>query len=427
MSFSSRFEHTHIVGGSGHGKTQLLQMMILRDIERLVDGEGATIIVIDSQGDLLKNIMSLGSIRRLSERLVLIDPTDIDNPPALNLFDFGLERLDRYSALEREKLLNGAIALYEYLFGALLGAELTQKQGVIFRYLGRLMMAVPGATIRTLMSFMEDPETTRRYLAALDGTSRHFFESQFFSKAFDNTRQQILTRLWGVLSNAVLDRMFSSERNNLDLFESMNRGGLILINTAKDLLKQDGCEILGRFFIALITQAAQERAAIAAERRRSTFVYIDEAQDYFDESIGQLFNQARKYKVGLIIAHQNLDQFDQKLRAAVLASTSIKLVGGLSAKDAAIFAKEMNCEPEFLQNMRKARDSTQFACFVRNQTRQPVCLTVAFGQMEKQQKLTTDELENVLAENRRRYSAAGERISLPERAEGNRLSQPDFL
>jgi hypothetical protein len=221
--------------------------------------------------------------------------------------------------------------------------------------------------------------------------------------------------------------MFSSERNKLDLFDSMNKGGLILINTAKDLLKQDGCEILGRFFIALITQAAQERAAIAAERRRSTFVYIDEAQDYFDESIGQLFNQARKYKVGLIIAHQNLDQFDQKLRAAVLASTSIKLVGGLSAKDAGIFAKEMNCEPEFLQNMRKARDSTQFACFVRNQTRQPVCLTVAFGQMERQQKLTTEELENVLAENRRRYSAAGERISLPERAEGNRLSQPDFL
>src|SRR5512132_648029 len=64
---------------------------------------------------------------------------------------------------------------------------------------------------------------------------------------------------------------------------------------------------------------------------------------------------------GLIIAHQNLDQFDQKLRATVLSSTSIKLVGGVSAKDAGVFAKEMNCEPEFLQNMRKGRGSTQFA------------------------------------------------------------------
>jgi hypothetical protein len=201
-----------------------LQQMILKDLNKLVEGQGS-IIVIDSQGDLLRNIVSLAAMTRLSERLVLIDPTDIDNPPALNLFDFGLERLTRYSRLEREKLLNGAIALYEYLFGALLGAELTQKQGVIFRYLARLLMTVPGATIRTLMGFMEDPQTTRPYLSRLDPTSQHFFQTQFFSKAFDNTRQQILTRLWGVLSNAVLERMFSNDRNKLDLFDAMNRGG----------------------------------------------------------------------------------------------------------------------------------------------------------------------------------------------------------
>jgi hypothetical protein len=97
MPFSARFEHTHIVAGSGHGKTQLLQQMILKDLNKLAEGQGS-VVVIDSQGDLLRNIVTL------SERLVLIDPTDIDHPPALNLFDFGLERLTRYSRLEREKL-----------------------------------------------------------------------------------------------------------------------------------------------------------------------------------------------------------------------------------------------------------------------------------------------------------------------------------
>jgi hypothetical protein len=73
------------------------------------------------------------------------------------------------------------------------------------------------------MGFMEDPQTTRPYLSRLDPTSQHFFQTQFFSKAFDDTRQQILTRLWGVLSNAVLERMFSDDRNKLDLFDAMNR------------------------------------------------------------------------------------------------------------------------------------------------------------------------------------------------------------
>src|SRR5918999_5056568 len=104
----------------------------------------------------------------MSDRLVFIDPNEIEYPAALNLFDFGLERLIRYNAVEREKLVNGAIALYEYLFGALLGAELTQRQGVIFRFLARLMMTVRGATIHTLMQFMDDPNATRPHLHKLD-------------------------------------------------------------------------------------------------------------------------------------------------------------------------------------------------------------------------------------------------------------------
>ena len=79
------------------------------------------------------------------------------------------------------------------------------------------------------------------------------------------------------------------------------------------------------------------------------------------------------------LRHQNLSQFESSLRGTVMASTSIKMVGGLSAKDAGAFAKEMCCEPEFLQGMRKRRDHTEFACFVRNHTEHPIPLTVPFG------------------------------------------------
>lgn len=409
IPFASRFEHTHILGGSGHGKTQLLQQLILRDLAQLRAGRGS-IIVIDSQGDMIRTITHLAEFSpsaedSLADKLVLIDPNDIAYPPCLNLFDFGLDRLDRYSPVEREKLLNGAIALYEYMFGALLGADLTQRQGVIFRYLGRLLMTVPGATIHTLREFMEDPEAARPHFSALEGSARHFFETQFVSEAFKDTRQQILNRLWGILSNAVLERMFSNERNKINLFEAMNSGKIVLINTAKDLLKQDGCAILGRFFIALITQAAQERAAIPADRRRATFLYVDEAQDYFDASIEQLFNQARKYKVGLIVAHQNLGQFERELLASVMASTAIKLAGGMSAKDAAALAKEMRCEPELLQSMRKHPDRTEFACFIKNVTPSPLRLTVPFGMMESRPRLSDPEHEELLGLNRARYAA----------------------
>src|SRR4051812_27985310 len=165
-------------------------MMLSGEIDKL-NRDGALLIVIDSQGDMINKILHMAEMEHLSHRLILIDPTDVENPPALNLFDFGLDRLEKYSPAEQEKLMNGAIFLYEYLFGALLGAELTQKQGVVFRYLARLMMVVPGATIYTLRDFMRNPEEARPYLSRLDDVSRDFFETEFFSSKFDNTRQQI--------------------------------------------------------------------------------------------------------------------------------------------------------------------------------------------------------------------------------------------
>jgi hypothetical protein len=397
------FEHMHLVGGSGHGKTQTLQNLFLSDLAKVKDGE-RSVIVIDSQGDMIHNTLKLEAVGDILDRVVLIYPKDIKYPPALNLFDFGLDRLNSYDAVEKEQLINGAIALYEYVFGALLGAELTARQSVIFRYLARLLMVVPGATVHTLMDFMQEPEAVRAHLSKLDDPiTRRFFETQFFSKAFDDTRQQILTRLWGVLSNRTLARMFESPRNKVNLFEAMNRGSLILIHTAKDLLKQEGCEILGRFFIVLITQAAQERASMTVAERTPTFVYIDEAHDYFDESMETLLNQARKYAVGVIIAHQNLAQFEQKLHSTVMASTSIKMVGGLSAKDAGAFAREMGTEREFLQSMQKEGNTTQFACWVRNFTHTPVCLRVPLGKMDTQPKIHPSVLNALIKRNRHLY------------------------
>jgi hypothetical protein len=403
----TRFEHCHIIGGTGHGKTQLLQHLILQDLDKVAAGE-ASVIVIDSQGDLIRTISRLdlfdpAAASGLADRLVVIDPHDIAFPAALNLFDTDRPRYANYSPVEREKLLNGTIELYEYMFGALLGAELTQKQGVIFRYLARLLLAIPDATIQTLRELMEDGARFRPYMETLPGSARHFFETEFFHPSFRATKQQILKRLWGVLSNPTFERMFSHPRNKVDLFELMNRGSVVLISTAKDLLKQEGSSIFGRFFIAQIAQAATERAVLPSDQRTPTFVYIDEAADYLDHHVEHLVNQARKYRVGLTIAHQNLDQLDPAIRAAVMASTTIKFAGGVSAKDARLLSDDMRCDPEFLQAMSKHRNRTEFATWIKNLTPRAFRVTVPLGSVEALPTLDDAVYEELLDANHGRY------------------------
>ena len=401
---SVRAEHHHIVAGSGHGKTQTLQHFILHDLDAVARGE-ASIVVIDSQSDLIENIAGLQCFapgQPLSDRLIVIDPTDIEYPVALNLFDAGLDRLEDYSPLDREKLTNSILELYDFVLGSLLDAGMTQKQNVIFRYITRLLLYIPYATIHTLRELLEDGgyEKYHPYMDKLEGTARAFFENEFMGREFTATKKQVLRRLYGILENQTFERMFSHPKSKLDLFSEMNAGKVILINTAKDLLKENGTQIFGRFFIALIAQAAQERATLSSQDRLFTTVYVDEAQDYFDHNTAIILSQARKYNIGMVLAHQYMGQLDTKLQEAVFTNTSIKFAGGVSAKDARALAFELRCDASFIESQPKLT----FAAHISGETTNAVSLSIQPGQMEALPRLTEHQRQQQQERMRELYA-----------------------
>ena len=409
-----RFEHCHIIGGTGHGKTQLMQSLIHADLVA-AKRDGRSVVVIDSQGDLINKLSRMALFdpedpESLADRLVVIDPADVEFPASLNLFDAHLDRVSDYRPVDRERVLNGVVELYEVFFGALLGAELTQKQGVIFKYLARLMLTIPGATIHTLMQLMEDGKPFREHMRKLDGSARYFFETEFFHPSFNATKRQILKRLWGVLSTPAFERMFAQKANKLDLFAALNGGKIILINTAKDLLKDEGSQLFGRFFIALLSQAALERSALAEEDRTPTFVYVDEAQEYFDDRVETILTQARKYRVGLTLAHQTLDQLSPRLRSAIHANTSFKCAGGVSNRDARALADELHTSADFIESMRRRPGRTEFAVWLKHRTPNAIRLSVPLGFVEGQPILSENGFETLVAANRERYCGTLDQI-----------------
>jgi hypothetical protein len=82
-----------------------------------------------------------------------------------------------------------------------------------------------------------------------------------------------------------------------------------------------------------------------------------------------------------------------------------------------------------LQSMRKHRDRTEFACFVRNHTPQPIRLTVPLGEMERRPKLTAVQHAALIERNRQRYSYGGaEYEGEADRQTGDDdLGAPDLL
>lgn len=98
---------------------------------------------------------------------------------------------------------------------------------------------------------------------------------------FKQTKEQVIARLWAVLGNRTFLRMFSAPRSKVDVSEEINTPGkVVLINAEKGLLKEEGTELFGRFFLALINQAAAQRSTLAREQRLPCFVYVDECHNY---------------------------------------------------------------------------------------------------------------------------------------------------
>ena len=123
-----RMEHMHVLAGSGHGKTQLLQKLILDDLN-----SDTGFAIIDSQGDLISKLLlceklSPSSNPEIFDKLMIIDASDVEFPTCLNLFALS-DGIENLSMRDKEILANSTVDLYTYIFSSLLGAELTARQG----------------------------------------------------------------------------------------------------------------------------------------------------------------------------------------------------------------------------------------------------------------------------------------------------------
>jgi hypothetical protein len=405
ITYEDRFSHMHVVGGSGAGKTQLLQHLILHDLQ---SEDTPALVIVDSQTDLINKIAHLDLFHpdhgRLKDRLIYITPRDIKSPPALNIFDVNQDRLGRYDEETKEQVTAGVIQTFDYLFNGLLGADLSAKQGVFFRFVARLMLALPEtmgrtATILDFINLMDDAEPYQQAIESLPPIQRNFFERDFKSKTFAQTKEQIRYRLNAILENPTLARLFTSPKTKIDLFTALNSGSIVLVDTAKDFLKGSSSHF-GRIFISLVLQAVLERAALPDHKRKPAFLIVDEAAAYFDSNMDDLLTEARKYKLGCVFAHQFLDQATSSLRSSLAANTSIKMVGGVSTSDARALAPDLRTTPEFILSQPKL----SFAAHIRNVTPHAVSIPVPVGELERQPCLSDNAYERLRESNRLRVS-----------------------
>jgi hypothetical protein len=320
LNAEQRVRHSYIIGTSGTGKSTLLFNLIRQDME---NGQG--IAVFDPHGDLIDKI--LGSIpeHRIHD-VVLIDPGD-------EQFSVGFNILSAHSDLEKNLLASDLVSVFQRLstsWGDQMGSVLNNA---ILAFLE----SSKGGTLADLQRFLIEPAFRNEFLKTVaDSQVLYYWKKAFPQLTGNKSVGPVLTRLSGFLDRKPIRYMVTQRENRLDFADIMDTGKIFLAKLAQGQIGNENAYLLGSFMVSKFQQLAMSRQAQAAATRRDFFCYCDEFHNFITPSMAQILNGARKYRLALILGHQELRQLqrDSEVASAVLSNPYTRICFRVGDDDA---------------------------------------------------------------------------------------------
>lgn len=286
-----RLQHTYIIGASGTGKSTLLLNLIVQDLE-----QGSGFAVLDPHGDLVEEVLARVPDDRAKD-VIVFDPADETHPVALNIFS-------AHSEIEKNLLSSDLVAVFRRLSTSW-GDQMTSVLGnAVLAFLE----SSRGGTIADLRRFLVEPEFRREFLSTVVDPGVCYFWEKEFPLLSGRPQAPLLTRLDAFLRPKIIRQMVSQKDSRIDFGEIMNGGKVFLGKLSQGLIGEENAYLLGSFLVSKFHQIAMSRQELGRENRRPFYLYIDEFHHFITPSMAAILSGARKYGMGLVLAHQDLRQ-----------------------------------------------------------------------------------------------------------------------
>lgn len=300
-----RTRHMHVIGASGTGKSTLLLQIAVQDIQA-----GRGIGLIDPHGDLIDRLLQFVPEDRIDD-VVLVDPADPETTVGFNV-------LRAETDLERQLLSSDLVAMFQRLSTSW-GDQMTSVLGnAIIAFLEHPR----GGTLGDLRRFLVERGYRNEFLAQVqDAEVRYYWEKEF-PLLSGRPQAPLLTRLDTFLRPRLVREMVNQHESTFNVRELMDRGGILLVRLSQGAIGEENAALLASMFVAKIQQAAQSRQDLEERDRRDFMLYLDEFHNYITPSMAGILSGARKYRLGLVLAHQELGQIKSRSESVLSAAIS---------------------------------------------------------------------------------------------------------
>jgi tRNA isopentenyl-2-thiomethyl-A-37 hydroxylase MiaE len=324
-----RLRHFYIIGQTGTGKTTLMKNMIMQDIV-----SGAGVCYIDPHGSDIADILAQVPKSRMKD-VIYFDPSNLDTVLGLNMLEY-----DPKFPEQKTFVINELFSIFQKLYGAnpeSMGPMFEQY----FRNATALVLEDPesGSTLLDVSRVMVDSAYRRLKLSKAKNPVVIQFWREIATKAggdaaLENIVPYITSKFDVFTANDYMRPLIGQQHSAFNFRELMDERKILLVNLAKGRLGEINANLIGMIIVGKILMAALSRSDAPGKAFAPFYLHIDEFQNITTNSIAAILSEARKYKLGLTLAHQYIEQIDEKIRDAVFGNVGSLAVFRVGPDDA---------------------------------------------------------------------------------------------
>ena len=313
LTAAERERHVFIIGGTGNGKTTMLQYAIVQDIQ---NGKG--VAVVDPHGDMAETLLRYIPEERIND-VIYFNPDDLAHPIGLNLLELtpGLEGDDLLR--EKDLVTESVVSIFRKIFSD--DDTGGHRIEYVLRNAIQTALHVEDATLFTVYDLLNDPEYRKKVLRTIDDKNLINFWRQELGKAGDMQKVKmaagITAKIGRFLFSASAKRILDQPRSTIN-FDEILDGKILVCNLSKGLIGEDTSELFGIAVLAKLQLASLRRARLKQSERKPFYLYVDEFQNFATPSFVQMLSEARKYKLYLTMAEQTTSQQEDKQLVSII-------------------------------------------------------------------------------------------------------------
>lgn len=337
-----RRRHMYIIGKTGMGKTTLMSNMILSDIYA-----GHGLCYIDPHGDEAEKLIDFIPPERIND-VVYFNPAD-------TAFPFGFNILENPSDDRKHLVRDGLMGVFKKIWPDVWSARMEY----ILQNCVSALLDYPGATLMGINRLLVDKDYREKVIDKIrDPVVKTFWVAEFASwseKYATEAIAPVQNKVGQFLSSSLIRNIVAQTKSTIDIRKIMDEGKILIVNLSKGRVGEDGMRLLGGMIVTKIQLSAQERQNLKEHERRDFYLYVDEFQNFANESFATILSEARKYRLNLIVAHQYMAQLEEPVQEAVLGNVGTMIAMRVGPQDAELLETEFApvFTPEDLVNLAK--------------------------------------------------------------------------